>query len=142
MGTLATIGGLMGLMGGKGGGGDVKVSTSVQQSNSQLSGITFNPVVNISSPDAYVAPETGGNVPITGQPVSQSIPTTQNTTDSAGGYGLIPSLLLPTSNVAGQTPASVSVPSSGGLLDDLNLSDPFTLVLIAGAGIALYYMMR
>lgn len=120
----AAIPGLVGA-----GGGKTNVNVSTEQAVSQALGVSFNPIITVSSPGASASPDVG-NVPTTGSPISQSNPVNQSNPDTP--QSLLPSLSLPSGNAAGVTSSSVASPGSS-FLDSLN--SPWVLALI---GLAAY----
>lgn len=118
--TIGALGALFGsLMGGKG----TDVQTSVQTSSSQVSGISFNPTVTVSSPGA--------------QPAGASLlegltaPTTQTQTQAMTDEekGLTPLLNLPGATPTGTIPTTAAGVSSGPF------SNPLLLVAVAVAAL-------
>lgn len=128
---LAGVGALSGLLGG---GGSTKVSVNTEQAVSQVVGVSTSPSIVVSSPSATVQPTSGEASP-TGSPITLSTPVTQEDTRT----GLLPSIGIPSSDVSGNLPTLTNSAASSG---SFSLGDPMTLLLLAGAAFAIYYMVK
>jgi len=126
-----------GALGGEAG-GKVQVSTTVEQSNVQQTGVTFNPLITVSSPSSHIKPVSESSFDPVAK-VSQAAPVSQDAWDQP----FLPGQPLESSTSAGLLPAG----SGGGGLLSGESSDILGMIgdnwLLVGAALlaAGYFLM-